>query len=350
MIIPNCVVRVDCLTYNHSEYIVDALNGFCLQETRFPYICTIIDDASTDGTPDIINRYLQDHFNIQEPVDVEYEETDDYSQVLVQHKKNRNCYFRVKYLKYNHFRAKKTKQHYFDEIVDAKYIALCEGDDYWIDPLKLQKQVDYLENNLDYGMVTTASKIYVQGIGMKEGSFGHAYRGMEDLLVGNYVFNASVLKKKSLEDRYIHEIGYHTDWKMGDWPRILHCAIVSKIGFIEEPMSVYRVLPNSASHSDDFNKFKAFNESSVAVSKWFINKYQLDAEKLDPLLDNWLHRRLLLKACSVGNIEYVNQNKRKVSGLSVKERITVFLSSKYFTFALYGYYLRVRKTVNRLFN
>lgn len=55
-------VRINCMTYNHVPYIADTMNGFCMQETTFPYLCTIFDDASTDGEPEVIRRYLQEHF------------------------------------------------------------------------------------------------------------------------------------------------------------------------------------------------------------------------------------------------------------------------------------------------
>ena len=65
-----CVV---CNTYNQSPYIKDALDGFVIQKTTFPYVCVIVDDASTDGNIDVISGYLNDHFNVKS-----FEETEDY--------------------------------------------------------------------------------------------------------------------------------------------------------------------------------------------------------------------------------------------------------------------------------
>ena len=62
------LVRVRCDTYNHAAYIKDALDGFCMQTTNFPFICTIFDDASTDGEPEIIRSYLQEHFELEDNV------------------------------------------------------------------------------------------------------------------------------------------------------------------------------------------------------------------------------------------------------------------------------------------
>ena len=142
-------VAVRCMTYNQSAYICDTLNGFAMQQTDFPYVCIVMDDASTDGEPDVIQRYVQAHFDLDDKEIVRHEETDDYTMLYARHKENRNCYFAVYYLKYNHYR-KKAKQPYFECFsANAKYFASCEGDDYWTEPHKLQIQYDYLESHPD---------------------------------------------------------------------------------------------------------------------------------------------------------------------------------------------------------
>lgn len=143
------MVVTRCFTFNHASYIVDAMNGFTMQETTFPVITLIVDDASTDGEPEVIKQYLTDHF--QTPYRIE--ENEDYNLICTNHNTNPNCTFVVFLLKYNHHSIKKPKMPYLSEWRDnAKYIAICEGDDYWIDSSKLQKQVDFLENHPDYSM------------------------------------------------------------------------------------------------------------------------------------------------------------------------------------------------------
>lgn len=145
------VVYVSCMTYNQAPYIEDAMNCFTMQETNFPFVCAIIDDASTDGEQEVIRNYLNEHFDLDNKV-VQQEETDDYILTFARHKINLNCHFAVFYLKYNHYR-KKAKSPYVARWRDkAKYIAICEGDDYWIDNHKLQRQVDFLDSNPDYMM------------------------------------------------------------------------------------------------------------------------------------------------------------------------------------------------------
>lgn len=149
------IVFVKCFTFNHAPYIVDAMNGFTMQQTTFPYVCCIVDDASTDGEPEVIRKYLHDNFDLEDKSVIRNEETGDYMLCFAQHKTNKKCYFAVLWLKYNHYK-KKAKKSYFAEWIDrAKYIAICEGDDYWIDPLKLQKQFDIMEAHPEYTLCGT---------------------------------------------------------------------------------------------------------------------------------------------------------------------------------------------------
>lgn len=144
----NFLVCIRSYTYNHAQYIEDALNGFVTQKTRFPYVILLVDDASTDGQRFLIDKYLSDNFDLDNR-SVSYTEDTDYAHIIFsQHKANKNCYIAVLYLKYNHFSIKKGKLQYLERWrKGCKYEAMCEGDDSWIDPYKLQKQVDILENN-----------------------------------------------------------------------------------------------------------------------------------------------------------------------------------------------------------
>ncbi len=116
------LVSVVCTAYNHEKYIRHALNGFVTQETNFPFEVLVHDDASTDGTADIIREYESKFPNIIKPI---YQTENQYSK-------------KIKILKT-----------FVYPKVQGKYIAICEGDDFWIDKNKLQKQVDYLENHSD---------------------------------------------------------------------------------------------------------------------------------------------------------------------------------------------------------
>ncbi len=129
------MVNISCMTYNHEVYIEEALKGFVMQKTNFPFCALVIDDASTDGTAEIIRQYEQKYPEIIKGV----------------------------YLTENHYSIKKSKIPYYRPWRErSKYIAICEGDDYWTDPLKLQKQVDFLEAHPDYVMCSHYNHDYIQ--------------------------------------------------------------------------------------------------------------------------------------------------------------------------------------------
>ena len=156
-------VRIQCMTYNHAPYIEDAMNGFCMQQTDFPFLAVVVDDASTDGEPEVIKKYLAEHFD-NEALDLPTpDETDEYVRVFARHKENKNCYFLVMFLKYNHYSIKKAKLTSIADLIrPIPYIAACEGDDYWTDPRKLQRQVDFMEEHPEYSLCCHRFKIHYE--------------------------------------------------------------------------------------------------------------------------------------------------------------------------------------------
>ena len=150
-------VCVRCMTFNHAKYIEDAMDGFCKQETVFPYVCCIVDDSSTDGEQKVINNYLNTNF-VNSVDSGCFEKETDYARIeYVQHKSNPNCFFLVLFLKYNHNGSHELRQkkiHYLDEWREnSQYEAVCEGDDYWVDSRKIQKQADILDQHPSVYMV-----------------------------------------------------------------------------------------------------------------------------------------------------------------------------------------------------
>ena len=120
------LLSISCLTYSHEPYIRECLEGFLMQKTTFSFEVIIHDDASTDGTKEIIEEYTAKYPDIIFPI---FQKENQYSKGI-----------------------KPTWEFNFPRC-RGKYIALCEGDDYWTDPYKLQKQVDFLEANKDYNLV-----------------------------------------------------------------------------------------------------------------------------------------------------------------------------------------------------
>lgn len=119
-------VAIHCLVYNHEPYLRDCLEGFVMQQTNFPFVAIVHDDASTDNSAAIIREYEEKYPNIIKPI---YEKENQWRKGTLTKVMNAAIY-----------------------ATGAKYIAMCEGDDYWTAPLKLQKQVDFMEANPEYSM------------------------------------------------------------------------------------------------------------------------------------------------------------------------------------------------------
>lgn len=242
------MVRVNCMTYNHSLYIEDAMDGFCMQETSFPFVCTIVDDASTDGEQEVIKNYLQQHFDLDDASVVRNEETDDYYLTFARHKTNKNCYFAVYFLKYNHYQIKKTKAHYFREWNgNVKYVARCEGDDYWIHSGKLQMQVDFLETHPEHSLCIHAHR---KDMDEEDGSVSsvevirYPYDvetvSDKDVLKGTGMFAATATMVYRV-DALVNYPLWAKIAPVGDRPLQLVLFSRGKIGYFAKVMSVYRV-------------------------------------------------------------------------------------------------------------
>lgn len=121
----NPVISICCITYNQEKYIEDTIEGFLIQNTSFPIEIIIHDDCSTDNTANIIQEYVDKYPELIKPI----------------------------YQKENQYSLGKKIDPLLFSYANGKYIAYCEGDDYWIDPKKLQRQFDFLERHPEYIMV-----------------------------------------------------------------------------------------------------------------------------------------------------------------------------------------------------
>lgn len=287
-------VRVNCLTYNHSPYIEEAMNGFCMQKTIFPFVCTIVDDASTDGTPDIIRKYLDDYFEFPDLREGYLNETDDYTLVFARHKTNTNCFFNVIFLKYNHYQKKKIKQPYFDNSANAQYIAMCEGDDYWTSPDKLQIQVDYLEQHdecvlcyCDAQIVDKESKeIYFRKVNRRSGNCTKSL-----ILEGNYIITAGVC--------YRH--GYEKEWTevlekipfplfLGDKPHWIFLSTKGEFKCFPQKMIAYRKLEESASHTKNYDRAMAYSDNVRDINLYFNKLFNVGISESILIEEAQIHR------------------------------------------------------------
>lgn len=231
-------IMVKCFTYNHSNYIAESLNGFCIQKTDFPFICAIVDDASIDGTQKVIIDFIKFNFDIIVDED-KIKDSEPFRYIFAHNKTNKNCYFVVYLLKNNHKSQKKLKAPYIKIIQQGTpYTAICEGDDYWTDPLKLQKQVDFMESNPDYTLIFhgVLQKFEATG-GIKEWALleDREYTGNE--IIENWIVpTCSVV----LRTEILNKKPTNPNFQYGDNVTWLTCAVYGKIYGMSEIMGVYR--------------------------------------------------------------------------------------------------------------
>lgn len=213
------MVSVWCTTYNHEKYIKQALDGFVSQVADFRYEVIMYDDASTDDTQKIIMDY--------------YEE---YPDIIVPFFRKENGFERD-------LQNFKERQQELLKLSRGKYIATCEGDDFWIDSQKLQIQVDFLEkhpecmlvghNNLIFnektGELSTANPIYKDG-----------FVEMEDLILhkNGFIHTATHVYRREIYN--MSDFFYRAG--VGDYPRLLYSALIGKVYYTSRIMSVYRYL------------------------------------------------------------------------------------------------------------
>ena len=216
------LVTVRCLAYNHAPYIRQCLEGFVMQKTSFRFQVIIHDDASTDGTDDIIREYAEKYPDIIVPI---FETENQYS------KRNGAI----------------SRQ--MNRLMKGTYAAYCEGDDYWTDPLKLQKQVSFLEQHPDYIMACNRTQLFSQKKGRFVGetlcySSDRDISAEDTILHGGlYIPSCSSVYRWDIRDSFTD---YCKNSPVGDYPLQIMCAMKGKIRYFSDCMSVYRVdIPTS---------------------------------------------------------------------------------------------------------
>lgn len=213
------IVSIVSFTYNHENYVTDALDSFLMQETNFPFEVIIRDDCSTDQTITIIKKYVNKFPNIITPI------------------------FEIE----NQYSLGKMGMPGVLRKAQGKYIAICEGDDYWIDKYKLQKQVDFLEKNKNVALLFT-------------NAVNHYYDEENKSIINKNDFN------KTLQSGYIKPAAILEDWivptatimyknidtgdfltekndfPVGDTPLFLYLAQYGKVYYLNEKTAIYRRL------------------------------------------------------------------------------------------------------------
>ena len=272
----NIKVAIHCMVYNHEPYLRVCLNGFVMQKTNFKFVAIVHDDASTDNSAGIIREYTEKYPDIIKPI---YETENQYVKKNITSIMNKAI-----------------------DATEAKYVAMCEGDDYWIDPYKLQKQVDFLEAHPDYFECFTNS--YVLENGEKKIAINHVWDtySIEDII------NTNALNMRDRGDLivpcahtstilYRRPIEGLPEWIsrcfIGDEPLFISLAQYGKAKFINVITSVYRagvgVSSNNFSETKDWKNRIAMYD---IINEGLKYRYDSIITPIIAKLDFMLFRRL----------------------------------------------------------
>lgn len=265
-------VYIRSITYNHAPYIKDCLNGVAMQKTDFPFVHHVIDDASTDGEQEVIKSWIEKNCDIDT---AEFYDNDVTTITLAKIKNNPDCTLAVYFLKKNMYRNPEKRKLFTPWQAVCPYEALCEGDDYWTDPLKLKKQVVFLDSNPDYVLVHTAFDRFHQekSVVFNNSKIWPSGDVKEYLLSGSYNIGTLTIMMRIDAFNKIPKLYKNQKFLMGDLPVWIELSMIGKIKFIEDKTSVYRILPNSAAHNKDISKEIAFIKNTFYIREFYAKKY-----------------------------------------------------------------------------
>jgi glycosyltransferase involved in cell wall biosynthesis len=271
------MVTVRCTAYNQEPFIRQTLEGFVMQKTNFRFEVIVHDDASTDGTARIIREFAEKYPDIIRPI---YETENQYS-------KHDDSLRRV-----------------LDACLRGKYIAYCEGDDYWIDPLKLQKQVDFLESHPDYGAVyTNFEAFYNDTKQVKKMRFvprsGWQYETMMLDQLDIWTLTTMCRSEFTLTKP---KFPSGSEVFNGDISLFMYITSKSKVHCIDEVTARYRILKNSASHSTDRKTSVLFQYKCANTHLWWLEH--------GPKVSDLLRMQILTKIVATRRIRYAIVSQR----------------------------------------
>jgi glycosyltransferase involved in cell wall biosynthesis len=298
------VVSVMMLTYNHAPYIAQAIESVLAQQTQYAFELVIGEDHSTDGTRDIVFDYQRRY-----PGRVRVIASD--SNVGVK----RNAYRTLKACR-------------------GRYIALCEGDDFWHAPNKLEMQVSFLENNPAYGMVHsgydvlcvqtgTTIRDYLTNRGFKVPDAPSLVDIIRECRSTFRIQTCTALVRRDLYVALVDAdpVLFQSErFKMGDTQLWAELSTVSRVGFIRDSLATYRLLPESASRSLSYEKALQFELSHADMILYLCDKHQVPADVKSLALESWCSTALRL-AFHTRDRSLAMQAKSLKSHLSLKDRL-----------------------------
>lgn len=227
------LVAIHCLVYNHEPYLRDCFEGFVMQKTNFRFVAIVHEDCSTDHSADIIREYEAKYPDIFRPI---YETENQYSKPDGSLGRIMNAAI---------------------DATGAKYIAMCEGDDYWTDPYKLQKQVDILEaDETLMACCTDCSVVDNHSVLLKEKRGGvvkddiPGRYNLRDFFRDNHQYPTLSVVYRNTHTKEVREKHAHTaNAFLGDWTMWICLMIYGDMYFLNEVTCAYRINPTSVTHT-----------------------------------------------------------------------------------------------------
>jgi glycosyltransferase involved in cell wall biosynthesis len=299
------LVSINCITYNHEKYIAEAIEGFLMQKTNFDFEILIYDDASTDLNQQIISEYQKKYPDVIKPI---LQKENQMSKGI----KGINYTF-------NNTRAK------------GEYIAICEGDDYWTDPYKLQNQVDYMQNHPKCSMCFHAAEVvsdFKGKIDVVKPYNENCISETEDIILGDGGFMAtnSILYRKSVMD---NAPDFYFNAPVGDYPLQILCSTKDYAYYINKFMSVYRV-GVEGSWSSRMNSEKNREEKYINLYKRTIEMLNEFNEYSNEKYSNAIDKKILDDEFKVLKLEkkikqlQMPKYKSIYDYLGMKEKIKIY--------------------------
>jgi len=295
------MVATECFTFNQAAYIETALQGFAMQKVSFPVVFIIVDDASTDGEQDVLKCWAKK--NLEYSNDYPLWENRLYGeQAFAKLGTDENIYFLIILLEKNHFSQglhQIKRGYYKDWIGRAKYISWCEGDDYWIDSFKLSKQIRYLEEHKDCGLVHGLAKAFDEVSGSFNSQLrGGNYKSFNELLKANKIITLTVCVRSVAYYEYLREYSKwnkNDELKMIDYSVWLWISKFYKTYFFDEIFGVYRVLPESTSHTKNIKKMVNFLNSIYEIQKCYSERFDESISVRREIYNNYVKSLVSLK-------------------------------------------------------
>ena len=298
------LVSVLILTYNHEKFIAQAIESVLAQRVNFNLEILIGNDCSTDATGKIVNDYALKH---KELIKV--------------------------FTPSQNLGALKNEKLLFDN-ASGKYICFLEGDDFWTDEFKLQKQVDFLEANVDCGLTHGDVNHYYENTGITEYRVNklNSFKVPEGFIFNElmkpepfFIKTATVcFRKELISIHFDYELAIRENWVLTDWPLWLVIAYHSKVHYFDEVFATYRLLNESASRTVSPEKKYNFHKSLYRIKQYYIEKYKCD-DLVKELLAKEYYRGLIKIGFNMNDKviieDAINLLKQKENRIKLKEKI-----------------------------